>query len=219
MASTLAAEDDIRVVGQPHSVSQLLHGLENSRAHVLVLSSAFLGKFPEIKRLADRRRTAILLIEEPGSAVPLQLLLEVHGVMQRSADEATVVQCVRHLARGGRVLRLAGNQPRAFRLGSVRLGRRQALSPLELRIVSLVVQGRRNREIAMQLGSTEQGIKNTLRRIFDKTGVLDRLELALAVLHRTIASRRETDSHPTQHPASVAVIQATPLTEYRRAVS
>lgn len=219
MAGTLAAEDDIRIVGQTHSMSQLLLVLENSRAQVLVLSSAFLRRLPEIKRLADRRLTAILLIEEPGSVVGPQRSPEVHGVMQRSADEATVIQCVRHLARGGRVFRLASNQSLACRPGSVRLRGRQGLSQLELRIVSLVVQGRTNREIATQLGSTEQGIKNSLRRIFDKTGVLDRLELALTVLHRNIASRSETDSHPTQHQASVTVIQATPPTEYRRAVS
>ena len=37
---------------------------------------------------------------------------------------------------------------------------RRRLSQLELRIIALVVQGFKNREIASQLGSTEQGIKN-----------------------------------------------------------
>ena len=72
MASALAAEDDIRIVGQPLSISQLLHGLENFRAHVLVLSSAFLAKIDEIKRIADRQHTAILLLEEPGNVIVSQ---------------------------------------------------------------------------------------------------------------------------------------------------
>ena len=62
MASALAAEDDIRIVGQPRSVEQLLNGLERFRAHVLVLSSAFLDKLAEIKQVADRQLTAILLL-------------------------------------------------------------------------------------------------------------------------------------------------------------
>ena len=46
-----------------------------------------------------------------------------------------------------------------------------------------MVQGYKNREIALRMGSTEQEVKNSLRKIFDKTGVFDRLELALFVLH------------------------------------
>jgi DNA-binding NarL/FixJ family response regulator len=219
MASALAAEDDIRIVGQPHSISQLLHGLENFRAHVLVLSSAFLGKLDEIKRIADRQHTAILLLEEPGAMMVPQFTTDVNGVMQRSADESTVVRCVRHLARGGRVLRLVRNQTRAHRLESVSLRGRNRLSQLELRITALVVQGRKNREIALHLGSTEQGIKNSLRRIFDKTGVFDRLELALFVLHHGIVVRGEADSHQATALNSLAAVQAFRDMEYRRTVN
>jgi DNA-binding NarL/FixJ family response regulator len=219
MASALAAEDDIRIVGQPHSISQLLHGLENFRAHVLVLSSAFLGKLADIKRIADRQHTAILLLEEPGTVMVPQFSTDVNGVMQRSADESTVVRCVRHLARGGRVLRLVRNQTRAHHLESVSLRGRHRLSQLELRITALVVQGRKNREIALHLGSTEQGIKNSLRRIFDKTGVFDRLELALFVLHHGIVVRGEADSHQATALNSLAAVQAFRDMEYRRTVN
>jgi DNA-binding NarL/FixJ family response regulator len=41
----------------------------------------------------------------------------------------------------------------------------------------------RNKEIACQLGTTEQVIKNYLRKVYDKLGVSDRLELALYFLH------------------------------------
>jgi DNA-binding CsgD family transcriptional regulator len=60
---------------------------------------------------------------------------------------------------------------------------RDRLSEKELRIVAAVVRGCKNREIAMQLYTSEQVIKNALRAIFDKIGVSDRLELALFVLH------------------------------------
>jgi len=45
--------------------------------------------------------------------------------------------------------------------------------------VALIVQGYKNKEIASQLGTTEQVIKNYLRNVYDKIGVSDRLELAL----------------------------------------
>ncbi|HZD30686.1 MAG TPA: LuxR C-terminal-related transcriptional regulator, partial [Candidatus Angelobacter sp.] len=40
-----------------------------------------------------------------------------------------------------------------------------------------------NRDIAEQMETTEQVVKNSIRSIFDKIGVSDRLELALFVLH------------------------------------
>jgi DNA-binding NarL/FixJ family response regulator len=59
----------------------------------------------------------------------------------------------------------------------------ERLTPKELQIVALVSEGCKNREIAMQLGTKEQVIKNYLRSIYDKTGVSDRLELALFTIH------------------------------------
>ena len=102
MANALAAEDDIRIVGQPHSIDQLLHGLQNFRPHVLVLSSVFLGHIETIRPICDRQQTAILLLEDTGEGLFPQSTPDVQWVMQRSADEATVVRCVRQLAQGGR---------------------------------------------------------------------------------------------------------------------
>ena len=48
-----------------------------------------------------------------------------------------------------------------------------------MQIVALIVQGCKNKDIATQLSTKEQVIKNYLRSIYDKTGVSDRLEDAL----------------------------------------
>jgi DNA-binding NarL/FixJ family response regulator len=58
-----------------------------------------------------------------------------------------------------------------------------------MRIVALIVQGCKNREIAMRLKTTEQVIKNYLRSIYDKTGVSDRLELALFTIHHRVLAQ------------------------------
>jgi DNA-binding NarL/FixJ family response regulator len=67
------------------------------------------------------------------------------------------------------------------------------LTPKETRIVALIVQGCKNREIALRLKTTEQVIKNYLRSIFDKTGVSDRLELALFTLHHRVLAKMATE--------------------------
>jgi ATP/maltotriose-dependent transcriptional regulator MalT len=47
----------------------------------------------------------------------------------------------------------------------------------------------RNKEIAYQIGTTEQVIKNYLRKVYDKLGVSDRLELALYCLHHELLKK------------------------------
>ena len=63
---------------------------------------------------------------------------------------------------------------------------RDRLTPKEMQIVALIVQGCKNKDIARQLGTKEQVIKNYLRSIYDKIGVSDRLELALFTLHHKL---------------------------------
>jgi two-component system nitrate/nitrite response regulator NarL len=63
------------------------------------------------------------------------------------------------------------------------------LSPKELAIITCITQGKRNKEIAYHLGTTEQVIKNYLRRVYDKLGVADRLELAVYSLRHELHKR------------------------------
>jgi DNA-binding NarL/FixJ family response regulator len=195
MASTLATEDDIRIVGQPHSLEQLICGLRKFRARVLILSSVYIRHLAEIRAVAAGQQTAILLVAEKDDAVLRKTSQEVQGVIQRSASEGSVVQCIRQLARGGRVVRLADNQAADHEHDAIGMRVRQRMSRLELKIIALVIQGCKNREIALQMGATEQGIKNALRKIFDKTGVFDRLGLALFVFHHHTLAEAAADTH------------------------
>jgi len=57
-------------------------------------------------------------------------------------------------------------------------GGRRALSQREIKLIGLVREGLKNREIAEQLNTTEGTIKAYLHAIFDKVGVENRTELA-----------------------------------------
>jgi DNA-binding NarL/FixJ family response regulator len=63
-------------------------------------------------------------------------------------------------------------------LASERYGRR-APSEREHRVIELVAQGFKNREVAAAIGTTEHVVKNYLRSIYDKLGLWNRVELAL----------------------------------------
>ena len=52
-------------------------------------------------------------------------------------------------------------------------------SQREYRIIELVAQGLKNKEVADEIGTTEHVVKNYLRVIYDKLGLWNRVELAL----------------------------------------
>lgn len=52
-------------------------------------------------------------------------------------------------------------------------------SEREQRVIQLVAQGLKNREVAAEIGTTEHVVKNYLRVIYDKLGLWNRVELAL----------------------------------------
>ena len=89
---------------------------------------------------------------------------------------------------------------------------RDRLTPKELKIVALIVQGYKNKEIANQLGTTEQVIKNYLRNVYDKIGGSDRLELALFTIHHRVlaqaaaemGSRLDAEEQQAAAPTAVA---------------
>jgi DNA-binding NarL/FixJ family response regulator len=52
-------------------------------------------------------------------------------------------------------------------------------SQRENRVIELVAQGLKNRDVADAIGTTEHVVKNYLRVIYDKLGLWNRVELAL----------------------------------------
>jgi len=183
VAKVLAVEDDLRIVGQPQSPDQMMNALERLRARVLLISTSFMPLFSEIHALTTRHSTAILVLAESGDEASPFIAMGAQGVVYRSINGPTIVDAVHRLARGETFVHTPNTAITEISEDLVGMRVRDRLSEKELRIVAAVVRGYKNREIAMQLYTTEQVIKNALRAVFDKIGVSDRLELALFVLH------------------------------------
>jgi DNA-binding NarL/FixJ family response regulator len=58
---------------------------------------------------------------------------------------------------------------------------RDRLTAKEIQVAIMVWQGLSNKDIAKELTTSEQLVKNCLRKAFDKLGVWTRLELAMYV--------------------------------------
>jgi DNA-binding NarL/FixJ family response regulator len=199
MAKVLAVEEDIRIVGQPQSPIQLLNSLDRLRPRVLILASSFASILPQVQEIAKQHVIAVLLLCDNTENAADFMRMGVQGALYRSASGSMVVDAVRRLSRGQSFLQ--GPNSAEVEIHDDMVGARvqNRLTARELRIIAAIVQGYKNREIAEQLSTTEQVVKNALRTIFDKIGVSDRLELALFVVHHRILA---------QATASVAMLPA-----------
>ena len=134
----------------------------------------------------------IILVAENGDMPSTAVLAELYGLVYRNVSSAGLIESVRKVIRGERSI-----QPIQANIDSepedlVGARVRDRLTPKEMKIVALIVQGCKNREIGQRLGTTEQVIKNYLRSIYDKTGVSDRLELALFTIHHRMLAEAAT---------------------------
>jgi DNA-binding NarL/FixJ family response regulator len=150
-----------------------------------------------------------IVIAENNDAAEAYLQQGFRGVVYRNVTGNALVDCVRAVAAGKTWLPqqvMVSDSPEEDMVGT-RV--RDRLTPKEMRIVALIVQGRKNREIANRLNTTEQVIKNYLRSIYDKTGVSDRLELALFTIHHRVLAAAAADVGSKLEAESAALPQAT----------
>ena len=71
--------------------------------------------------------------------------------------------------------------------GNLRPSRKHfGLTPREREIISVILEGFSNSDIAARFSISEKTVKHHLTNIFDKVGVSNRLELALFALHHRI---------------------------------
>lgn len=188
MAKVLAVEDDIRVVAQAPTAEQARSVLQKLRPNVLIISAAFLTEDASLRAGVQQIQSKLVVLAENGENPQRYTLNGANAVLFRSVTGEVLVECVRKVAAGQSFVQELKPQgaPPPTDEDFVGARVRDRLTPKELRIVALIVQGYKNKEIALQLGTTEQVVKNYLRNVYDKIGVSDRLELALFTIHHRI---------------------------------
>lgn len=195
MRKVFALEDDIRVVAQVETLANLYAALQRYPTDVVVLEGQLIAgttdAIPELVKRAPEAKLIVQLVESDESNIVELYRRGVRGVVPRSISPDLLIKCVRKIAEGETWIDnqsiswvIEAYRAQASSLTSPRT--QPKLSKKELAIISCITRGMRNKEIAYQIGTTEQVIKNYLRKVYDKLGVSDRLELALYCLHHQI---------------------------------
>ena len=190
-----ALEDDIRVVAQADSLENLRSAVERFPTDVVLIEGALLSSsasaIQDLTRIAPDVKLIVQAVSNDENNTVELYRRGVRGIISRSISPDLLVRCVRRIAAGetwidNQSVNWVIEAYRAQAAALVSPRTQPKLSPKEMAIITCITQGKRNKEIAYQLGTTEQVIKNYLRKIYDKLGVSDRLELALYCLHNKI---------------------------------
>jgi DNA-binding NarL/FixJ family response regulator len=192
-AKVLASNDDFRIIAQCSDTERMMHAATTFPGSVVVFASALKPELSRLKVLLETTGSRGIVIAENSEAPGPYLQQGFRGVIFRNTTGAALVECVRKVAAGDTWQPLQAMMAEVGGEDMVGARVRDRLTPKEMRIVALIVQGCKNREIASRLKTTEQVIKNYLRSIYDKTGVSDRLELALFTLHHRVLAEAAAD--------------------------
>ena len=112
------------------------------------------------------------------------------GLVLKESPPELLLECVRRVHEGSQWLdpeALSGAVGRILRRDAAIREAAGILTPREVEIVGLVVEGKRNKEIAERLSITEGTVKLHLHHIYDKLGVGGRLELVVFAQERGLA--------------------------------
>ena len=116
--------------------------------------------------------------------------LGVSGIFLKHNSPATLLEAIRHVARGGEWM-----DSRAVPSETVTTDKpgQQMKAPLthrELQVLRSVFEGLTNKEIAHNIGASQSSVKATLQRLFEKTGVRTRAQLVRIAIERSLETAR-----------------------------
>ena len=172
-AAVLRAELDLDVVGVATSLDGArAAGLLDRSAVDVVLLDLRLGSDRGLRLLADRPvagqlpAVIVLTAYDYPQYVDAALQVGAAGFVLKTAPLEELVEAIRRVASGGLAF--------SVRPGSATV----RLTPRELEVVRLVADGRSNDEIGAELGIGTKTVETHLARLFERTGVGSRTELA-----------------------------------------
>ena len=188
-AKVLAMDEELRIIAQCTDVERMHHAISTFPGSIVLFAASLRPELTRLRVMLDAVGSRGIVIAEHDDSAAAFLQQGFRGVVFRSVTGPALVECVRRVAAGDTWVPPHLMQPDSPEDDMVGTRVRDRLTPKEMRIVALIVQGCKNREIAHRLKTTEQVIKNYLRSIYDKTGVSDRLELALFTIHHRVLAQ------------------------------
>ena len=171
LKSMISLQRDMEVVGEAENGQEAID-LALALAPDVIILDLMMPKVngaAATKAICDARPDAnVILLTSYGDA----------AVLMKDAPTESLLTAIRSVMSGGMALTAEFVAPCEAAL--------PALTPRQTRILESVALGYTNKDIALQLGITEIGVKKHLRLVFAKLGVANRTEAVALALKRQI---------------------------------
>jgi DNA-binding NarL/FixJ family response regulator len=135
--------------------------------------------------LEKNRNIAILMLSMHSEETWVRQAMEAgaRGYMLKNAVDLELVTAIRRVANGETVL-----DPQVARVASLKGEREQGLTPRELEILQLIVEGKSNKEIASQLNLSANTIAVHRANIMDALGIHKTAELVVYAIRNGLVN-------------------------------
>jgi DNA-binding NarL/FixJ family response regulator len=198
LRAVLERSNEFVFVGGAHDLGTALSEAETLRPDILIVGQPHAARtmLPVIAELRNSSNTAriVLWVGEISDVESFRALqMGARGVVRKTQPPEMLLECLRTVARSSVWIDNSGRS-------SLNHSRRQVaprITRREREIIAHICRGMKNKEIAESLSITPGTVKVHLMHIFEKTGVKDRLQLALngpQLLSELDAQNSDTES-------------------------
>ena len=193
----LEAEPELQVVGEAADGNEAVAQTREHKPDVLLLDLAMprLAGMDTLRELASAENglnTKIIVLTAAVERMEIvqALQLGARGIVMKEAATQLLMKAIRTVMTGqywigreaiGDVVEFMRTNP-----GGEKPARNYGLTKREMDILSTIVAGLSNKEIARKFSLSEDTVKHHLTNIFDKVGVASRLELALFAINNRL---------------------------------
>jgi len=200
VANMVDANDDMEVVGEASTVSEILAVVTRTRPDVAVLDVRLtdddgngIAACRQIR--SDHPDTACLILTSfaDDEAMVDAAMAGAAGFVLKQIRGNDLIESIRKVAGGAQLLDSAATRMAMQRLRSTEGGALEQLTDQERRVFDLIGEGYSNREIGDALSIAEKTVKNYVSQVLAKLGMVRRTEAAALAARLEERTRRRYD--------------------------
>jgi DNA-binding NarL/FixJ family response regulator len=185
IAAIIDAQPDMKVCDQAGSGTDAVRLFRERRPDVILMDLRLPGMsgldaLRAIRRMDPAARCVVLTTYEGEEDVHQAMRAGAAGYLIKAMSHDTLVDALRKVHSGTQFLPAPVAQSLALRTPN------SDLSPREREVLSLIVQGKSNKDIGAALKITESTVKCHVRVILERLGVTDRTQAVIAALQREL---------------------------------
>lgn len=203
VGALISSHKDFDLAGEAADGEQAVQQVEKLHPDILLLDlkmpkKAGMDALKDIGNRFEKMCTVVLTLAIDDRQIVEALQLGAHGIVLKENAQKVLPDAIRAVSTGQYWVNNAAVESADAIIKKItaswptrKTSTRDQLSDRDNQIVRFIVEGATNKDIAKQLGTSEQVVKNHLGKIFDRLGVFNRLELALYALDNQMVERKD----------------------------